>query len=706
MIPMIEASKPPRVALLPEAVANQIAAGEVVERPASVVKELVENALDARATRVKVEALGGGQQLIRVTDDGHGMSPDDARLALTRHATSKVRGLADLERVGTLGFRGEALPSIASVSRFELATTEAGAETGRRLTCQAGGALQVECCPPVLGTTVQVEDLFFNTPVRRKFLKQASTEIAHISDAVSRLALSHPGVGFKLLAEGRSVLDVPPMPDGGDPSVRLSRILGRSTAAGCRPIEDDGLERSIRVSGFLGVPPLSDRGTRSQSVFVNGRFVRDRTIQRAIGDAYQGRLPKGRHPVVILFVDLSPDEVDVNVHPQKLEVRFARSGEVYRSVQAALRRGLARAEIGPAPVDLDPSQRRRAAALANERTVVHPLGVGPPANAPTERTSSEPAETDGLRGADLIREPSPYRGHRERLLAAFAQAPKRLSRWTSPPAPDAMASNPPQPFVQAGAAETSERPADSDPRPAPPPPFEGTGSAAAGPGSNLGLDKGLEERGQGREVGPGTRGRPVQLGLAAAPPHLSTARRLGVVFGRYLLLEADAALWFADLVGMQARVTLESEAAQDELGALQPLLIPIELSIAPSLHAVVREGRSLLSAAGLELEFEAETARLLAAPARAQGLDLQGLVDGALEALVQERSPKQAVVRLIAEGRAQLVVAGRVSSSPDAIEALIDRLERCSVRDLGPDGRPLVVALTSEQVTRLFGRAG
>ena len=327
-----------RIRRLDEATANQIAAGEVVERPASVVKELLENALDAGATRISVEVEEGGTHLIRVTDDGHGMGPDDARLSLERHATSKIRSVQDLDRVRTMGFRGEALPSIASVSRFTLTTRTAERDEGFRLTVEGGHIRSEGAVGAALGTTIEVADLFFNVPARKKFLKRAATELTHISDTVIRLALARPKIAFRLRHGARVLLDVPPAADG-DPKGRIGRIIGKKVVDALHSIPEN-TEGPVAVTGYVAEPTMTERTTRGQYVFVNGRFVRDRTVQHAIQEGYRTLMEKGRHPMVILYLQLDPSSFDVNVHPQKTEVRFARTSDIHRAVTQAIRRTL------------------------------------------------------------------------------------------------------------------------------------------------------------------------------------------------------------------------------------------------------------------------------------------------------------------------------------------------------------------------------
>ena len=327
-----------KVRVLPSALADQIAAGEVVERPASVVKELVENAIDAGARRIDVEIEAGGRRLCRVVDDGCGMAPDDARLALRRHATSKIAAADDLWGLTTFGFRGEALPSIAAVSRLTLATRPPEAEAGFELTVEAGvetGAKEIGMPP---GTQVTVRDLFFNTPARGKFLKAEATETANVSEAMLRLGLAHPSVHLRLRVGGRVALDLPVHRDLAE---RVRAALARRGASALH--EAAGDEGGNQVRAFLAGPEEVSATARSTFLFVGGRFVRDRSLLHALALGYGPLLEKGRYPLAALFLDLPGHEVDVNVHPQKMEVRFARAQEVYAAVRHVVGAAIARA---------------------------------------------------------------------------------------------------------------------------------------------------------------------------------------------------------------------------------------------------------------------------------------------------------------------------------------------------------------------------
>jgi DNA mismatch repair protein MutL len=325
-----------RIALLSDALINKIAAGEVVERPASVVKELVENSIDAASRTVRVSLEKGGLGRITISDDGHGMGREDARLCLERHATSKLRQLDDLFTISTKGFRGEALPAIAAVSRFTLHTAEPQAEVGTRVTVEGGSEPLVEEAPPRVGTVITVEDLFFNTPARRKFMRRESTELQHAEEAVIRLALAHPDVSFFVEHGGQQLFTSPASP--GDPRERIAAALGPGVHPHLVPVEERRL--GVSVTGHIASPEYTLPNARGIYTFVNRRYIRDRGLNSAIQRAFQEFLPAGRQPVVVLFIDMDPRAVDVNVHPQKLEVRFADAKGVGDAVNAALVRAL------------------------------------------------------------------------------------------------------------------------------------------------------------------------------------------------------------------------------------------------------------------------------------------------------------------------------------------------------------------------------
>src|SRR5437867_6219663 len=375
-----------RIHVLPEHVANKIAAGEVVERPASVVKELLENSLDAGSTRIRIQAEAGGKRLIQITDNGCGMTRDDALLAFERHATSKIQSAEDLLTVATLGFRGEALPSIASVSRLKLETRALGESSGTMVEINGGKIFRVEEAGLPEGTAITVRDLFFNTPARKKFLKAESTELSPIASLVTHYALAHPAQHFDLHSATNAILVAPPVADRGQ---RVYQVFGKEVldqlipVAALQPLERIGLpqppswrreeqkgdagtlslstspiredlvqeeEKSfgeMRIHGFVSKPEIQKLNRNSIFVFVNGRTIRDRLIQHALTEAYRNIIPPTVYPVVLLFLELPASEVDVNVHPSKTEVRFRQQSVMHDFVRDSARAALMKARPVP-----------------------------------------------------------------------------------------------------------------------------------------------------------------------------------------------------------------------------------------------------------------------------------------------------------------------------------------------------------------------
>ena len=364
-----------KIKILPEILSNKIAAGEVVERPASVVKELVENALDAVSTQIRVDVESGGRSLIRVADNGAGMSRDDALLSLERYATSKIYNDDDLFAIATLGFRGEALPSIASVSRFELITRQAAADEGTCITVEGGKILSVAATGAPPGTMITIRQLFFNTPARRKFLKTVNTEMGHVGDTVSRIALGNPGVRFTLTHNGSGVKDWPATGDGG---MRVADVLGPETASDLIPIDIDAT--GVAVTGWC-LPGRHNRTTsRGIYTFVNGRFVRDRVVQHAVMAGYTGRLMRGQYPVAVVFIRVPPDRVDVNVHPTKHEIRFADQRLVHDHIVRAVMTTLRKSDPGGGGVSSPTPSAPAPLVAAQLREHVRPYSSAAPKN--------------------------------------------------------------------------------------------------------------------------------------------------------------------------------------------------------------------------------------------------------------------------------------------------------------------------------------
>jgi len=390
------------IQILADELVNQIAAGEVIERPASVVKELVENSLDAGARRIEVELERGGCGLIRVRDDGIGINPQEIGLALARHATSKIASLEDLERVATLGFRGEALPSIASVSRLSLISRSSEADHAWSVEAREGELSTPSPASHPPGTSVEVRDLFFNVPARRKFLRSEATEFQHILRMLERLALSRFEVGFTLVHNGKTVWTLPPAPSPAQRLTRVAKLCGEEFAAHVIELRHD--TESLRLSGWLALPTFSRSQSDLQFAFLNGRYVRDKVLAGAARLAYQDVLFNGRYCAYVLYLDVDPTLVDVNAHPQKLEVRFRESRRVHEFMFRTLERALAGTHPtadspGSAPLDwLAGSARHASLAPPSQGRFVLPEGRASRAAADVYRSFVGEAQTHPFAG--------------------------------------------------------------------------------------------------------------------------------------------------------------------------------------------------------------------------------------------------------------------------------------------------------------------
>lgn len=364
-----------RIHRLDERVANQIAAGEVVERPASIVKELIENSLDAHAKNILIQVEAGALRRIRVSDDGHGIEPDDIRLSVQRHATSKISSADDLVAVSTMGFRGEALASIAAVSKLEIVSRTEGSDSGWSLRVEGGTEVAFEPVAGTRGTHVEVSDLFYNTPVRRKFLKRSRTEMGHVSDCVRILATANPHCGFTLMNDGRVVEKMEVEDSAFD---RVARVLGTGFADQC--IEIDLQREDLRLLGWVGLPTLTRSSANRQYFFVNGRHVNDRLIAHGVKQGYRDVMFHGRHPVFVLNLTMNPRDVDVNVHPTKSDVRFRDARRVHDFIMSGLYHELSGVGTkNPAQIEIDPhpDQPTNPFQLKVDSYVERPLPLGP-----------------------------------------------------------------------------------------------------------------------------------------------------------------------------------------------------------------------------------------------------------------------------------------------------------------------------------------
>ncbi len=664
--------------ILTEAVANKIAAGEVVERPASVVKELVENSLDAGAGNIQVSVEAGGKRLIRVVDDGCGMSHDDALLAFERHATSKIRSADDLFEIATLGFRGEALPSLAAVSRLVLETRHASESSGTRLEMAGGKLRDVKEVAWEVGTRLEVRDLFFNTPARRKFLKSESTELGHIASLVTHYALAHPDRSFRFASLGNEILKVSPVSSLRE---RVYQVMGAQTLeqlVEIAPVERrmmfqaalDAEEEAgapaegplVRVFGFTSRPEVHKLNRNNIYFFVNRRLVRDRLILHAITEAYRNILPSSVFPVALIFLELPAAEVDVNVHPSKIEVRFRHSGFIHDLVRDSLRQAL----------------------LATRPIAAFPMAKSP---------RGMPVDTDAVEVAEkLAEEPAAGQGAEE----SFAG-----TQWQS------RAST--QPQGRAGALSQGRT---GTPWRAPTPPFKlspprsepwmgrlpletaFTGYAPAQPKSGLGSPAG--------EAAPSAIEAPGELPADLQP--------LGQVQESFIVAVSPAGLWIVDQHAAHERVLFDRHVRmrQEKVVAVQRLLVPIILELKAEQQVTYQEIAEELAANGFEVEpFGQRTIAIKAAPAETRADDVGDLVREILDNARQEgRTVSLEILRnkIAASVSCHAAIKVNMPLERSKMDWLLQSLAKTECPMTCPHGRPTVLRYGMRDLQKAFKR--
>ena len=670
-----------RIHVLPEHVANKIAAGEVVERPASVVKELLENALDAGATRIKINIEAGGKKLIQITDNGCGMVRDDAMLAFERHATSKIKDAEDLLSVATLGFRGEALPSIASVSRLRLETRDAEATAGTVIEINGGRIARVEEAGLPAGTSITVRDLFFNTPARKKFLKAESTELSHIASLVTHYALAHPEKHFELHSATNAMLVAPPVAGY---SERVYQVFGKETldqliaVAAEQPLEHVGLPQpppwrrieeenettaapadpgKMRLHGFVSKPEIQKLNRNSIYVFVNGRLIRDRLIQHGLTEAYRNIIPPTVYPVVLLFLELPPGEVDVNVHPSKTEVRFRQPTLMHDFVRDTVRAALMKAR--PAPQF---TTEIRAHATASSGLTPGAREWEPPSDLATAPGAPTRALYDTAGGAGFA-----------------LQAPVLLPVSARFQFEGGIA-------VEANAAIPVARGLEGRFAEAIPESIPDNGCAPA-------LD--VSENSGGEDST-----------LAA----LSTLRPLGQIRNSFILAVNEDGLWIVDQHVAHERVLFERILKQRAAQRVesQRLLMPIVLELSPAQQAIFAEIADELQHNGFEAEpFGARSVAVKVAPAGIDAAAVEHMLHELLDQISREEQSlnlEKIRSRIAASIACHAAIKVNMPLEQNKMDWLLAELAKTDHPMSCPHGRPVVLRYSVKDIQKAFKR--
>ncbi|TWU63428.1 DNA mismatch repair endonuclease MutL [Crateriforma conspicua] len=652
------ATTPPVIRQLPPNLVNQIAAGEVIERPASVVKELLENSIDAGAKRVELTIQGGGSELIRISDDGCGIADAQMPLAVTSHATSKLPDDEMLFHVGTLGFRGEALASIASVSQMMIRSRPADADIGSELNVRGGVIEGPAPCGCPTGTVIEVKNLFFNTPVRHKFLKTTQTERGHITEAFTRLALANPNVHF-VYRQGEKLLhDLPPTVRWAD---RIAAFFGAEIAESLIPVHSD--DSAIGIDGFVCDPSVSRGNNRMQYLFLNGRHIRDRSLQHALGEAYRGMLMVGRQPICFLRLTMPPSMIDVNVHPTKQEVRFTDGGRVYSRLLQTLRHHFLTSNL---------TQR-----------------VGPPA--PVEPQTLPNSGSESVMGMSVKAV-----DQQRQSVINWAQTGQD-SASTPGPIPDF------RPFPSGGASTGLP-----------------SSPTVNGPTETPVQDEATETQSSTDDVAPwdgDDPSTPVQLprDTTEADAASPTVSYLGSqVHNRYLVTQDEKGMVVIDQHALHERVLYE-RVCQKVLHSgqrleAQRLLVPETIALTPGEHAAALEVQETLAQIGLEIEdFGGDTIAIHSYPAMLPKRPPGEMLHVVLESLLgagKQPDPKDLLNHLLATIACKAAVKAGDPLTSEEITSLLEQRDLYHETHHCPHGRPTALFFSLDELDRMFGRLG
>jgi len=682
-----------RIRILPDQVANQIAAGEVVDRPASVVKELLENALDAGANRIRVDVEAGGRRLIRVADDGHGMNRDDALLAFERHATSKLRTADDLLSIATLGFRGEALPSIASVARVTLETSTGDEAAGTRLEIAGGKILHVDDAALPRGTTIAVADLFFNTPARRKFLRAESTELGHVTALVTHYALVHPEKHFELTSATHTIVSAPPVTRTAE---RIYQIFGKDTlsqllpVAAETPLAHGGLPEpppwkkdpdepvrdpgTLRLTGFYSKPELQKLNRNSIYIFVNKRLIRDRLLIHGITEAYRNIIPPTSFPVVLLFLEMPPEEVDVNVHPAKTEVRFRQQSLIHDFVRDSLRMALIKAR--PAAGFL---------AALDSAPLASP-SLMPPSESPLPGAPESALPPDSDAGA----------------MTATDAEPFQLTPLVPAPVPGSL------PFGAGGSNPAGFNPA-----------FFNRGSWTSQQAWGEAVSALFQPSGppNGPSDAPNAAAATalVEAEQAAATlNHLGSLHSIGQLRESFILASGEDGLWIIDQHVAHERVLFEKilRDRQVEHVQRQRLLMPMLVELKPWQMVVFARIAEELDRNGFEVEpFGPQTLAVKAAPIGLEGAALERMLTQVIEQcsgdsdeVLRNHDLTALRTRIAASIACHSAIKVNTPLDPVRMEWLLLELAKTNHPTSCPHGRPIALLYSWKEIQRAFHR--
>ncbi len=660
--------------VLDDSTINKIAAGEVVERPASVVKELVENSIDAGAKKIEVEIMAGGTSFLRVTDDGKGMTEEDARLAILRHATSKIREAADLQTIGTLGFRGEALPTIASVSRFSMKTRPQGADLGTEVVITGGKEPDIHAAGASLGTTIKVEDLFFNTPARKKFLKTNHTEAAHISDFITKLALSHPEIAFRFINNNKMALVTP---GSGKLYDAIRAIYGKNVSDSLLALALENPDEGLRITGYITKPSMLKSTRGWQTFIVNGRIIQSRAIAKAIDNAYKSMVPKSGYPMAVLCLDVPPRTVDVNVHPQKSEMKFEDESLIFKAVYKATLDAVRPAQdLGlqrvAAVVDRPSVRMTQEPMHFVPATAPAPRPVSNPGYAP--RTPYEAVHQGGFAGTGAFGAPAGGFVPQGSGAVSFAEAQKEIaaSRATHYPAYNETAQN----VAEVGAGQS------------------GTAMAAAVNAANTSADAAQADAAIATEN--------AMLSEGAVIP-------IGQVDRTYIIAQDAKGLYIVDQHAAHERILFDKFSAEADGIPSQQLLVHQMLTFDAGDAALIEQNADLFAHLGFRMEAAGpRDYRLTEVPADIPVAEAEDIIREILTNLHDLHAASAAELRkhALATTACRAAIKAGEELNFQQMQIILDELSHTAYPFTCPHGRPTILKFSTDDLAKMFKRTG
>ncbi len=660
------------IVLLDELTINQIAAGEVIERPASVIKEMLENSIDAGATNITVEIKNGGISFIKITDNGKGIAQDDLEIAFERHATSKIRSAEDLNTVTSMGFRGEALASIAAISNVEMISKTQDQETGYRIVVEAGNVLEKEVCASSVGTTITVKNLFFNTPVRYKFLKRDYTESGYIEDVITRIALVNPNVAIKLINTGRTVIQTN---GSGNLKEVIYSIYGKTVAEACMPVSYT--YEDIQIEGMVGKPEIARSNRTNQIFFVNKRYIKDKTLSSATEQAYKGMIPLGKFGFVILNITMDPSKVDVNVHPAKLEVRFQDEGKIFQSIFHAIKDTILKNGNTQGLFGLRKTEEQEIEAYTEQESQIK-------TNLQEESKEQKEPET-----VEVSAEPEPQNEEKTSVIDRLIELKDVENRLYDSAEQEKQKQEEPK-------QEEPEQKED----------FHEMYEKLFGKVTKPKKDQEQEKDNQAIDIIKENTSIFDEIEEYKKQPY----KIVGIVFNTYIIIEINKEMYIIDQHAAHERILYEkvkNNYYADKEKDSQMLLLPDVITLSHKEMDIAKENWEMFRQAGFDLEeFGENTIKLTGVPTICIDLDTKELFLETLDEIntVARTAKQEKEEKFIATVACKAAIKANMALTTEEIQSLIDRLLELPNPFSCPHGRPTAIQMSQYDIERKFAR--